>query len=215
VGEIIMEAKKIYSETIAKKVIAKFETGGIEGHYFENSQQLIEFLKNLIPKESVIAWGGSMTCVELKVMDFIRSGSFKLLDRDAEKDPVKLMQIFRDSFSADYYFTGTNAITKDGKLVNTDGNGNRVAALCYGPKYVIVIAGTNKIVADEKAAISRIKSLAAPMNAMRLSKPTPCTKTGQCGECYEASICSHTVITRRCSVKGRIKLLLVGENAGF
>jgi hypothetical protein len=109
-----------------------------------------------------------------------------------------------------------NAITKDGKLVNIDGNGNRVAALCYGPKHVVVIAGTNKIVSNEKAALARIKSLAAPMNAMRLSKTTPCTKTGQCAECYEAgTICSHTVITRRCSTKGRIKLLLVGENAGF
>jgi hypothetical protein len=172
-----MEAKKIYNETIAKKVIARFEKGGIDGCYFENQQQLIEFLKEFIPAGSSVAWGGSMTCVELKIMDFIRSGNFKLIDRDSTKEPEEILRIQRDSFFADYYFMSANAITNDGKLVNIDGNGNRVAALCYGPKHVIVIAGTNKIVSNEKAAFARIKNLAAPMNAMRLSKTTPCTKT--------------------------------------
>ena len=110
----------------------------------------------------------------------------------------------------------TNAITLDGQLVNTDGTGNRVAALIYGPENVIIIAGMNKVAATLEEAESRVKNIASPPNAIRLDRNTPCALTGSCHDCFsEGCICSHTVITRRSAIKGRIKLILVGEELGY
>ena len=110
----------------------------------------------------------------------------------------------------------TNASTLDGQLVNTDGTGNRVAALIYGPENVIIIAGMNKVAATLEEAESRVKNIASPPNAIRLDRKTPCALTGSCHDCFaEGCICSHTVITRRSAIKGRIKLILVGEELGY
>ncbi len=109
----------------------------------------------------------------------------------------------------------SNAITMDGKLVNIDGNGNRVAALIYGPENVIVIAGMNKVVKDEADAISRIRNYASPVNTVRLSKNTPCAVTGKCSNCLGNTICGHTVVTRNSAFKGRIKVLLIGDSFGY
>ncbi|MCL2706308.1 MAG: lactate utilization protein, partial [Spirochaetaceae bacterium] len=165
-----MNVKNVYNTIIAERVICNFEQGGIEGHYFENTKSLLTFLKDFIPNGSLVSWGGSMTLDDTGVVEFLRKGNYKILDREAAETPEKLMQLYMDSFSADYYFTGTNAITLDGKLVNLDGRGNRVAAMTFGPKNVIVVAGVNKIVANEQEAISRIRNCGAPLNAIRLSK---------------------------------------------
>ncbi|MCL2481593.1 MAG: lactate utilization protein [Spirochaetaceae bacterium] len=211
-----MDAKNVYNTVIAEKVICNFEQGGIEGHYFENTKLMLTFLKDFIPVGSLVAWGGSMTLDATGVLEFLRKGKYKVLDREAAENPEKLIKLYMDSFSADYYFTGANAITMDGKIVNIDGRGNRVAAMTFGPKNVIVIAGVNKIVANEQEAMSRVKNCAAPLNAIRLSKKAPCVSSGKCEDCFDAGcICSYTVITRRSPVKGRIKVFLVGENLGY
>ncbi|MCP5514017.1 MAG: lactate utilization protein [Spirochaetales bacterium] len=211
-----MDAKKMYYAAVSEKVLKHFERRGIEGHYFDNSKLLLDFLKELIPENSVVSWGGSMTLKETGTMDLLKSGKYKTIDRETADTPEKLNQIFRDALSSDYYFMSSSAITMDGKLLNIDGTGNRVAAICCGPSYVIVVAGMNKIATDEAAAMDRIKNYAAPINVMRLSKNTPCASTGRCEHCVSpGSICSHTVITRRSAVIGRIKVLLVGEDLGF
>ncbi len=211
-----MDVKNVYSAVIAEKVICSFEQRGIEGHFFDSSKSLISFIKDLVSKDSLVSWGGSITLNDTGILDFLRKGNYKILDREAAETPEKLMQLYRDSFSSDYYFTGTNAITMDGKLVNIDGRGNRVAAMSYGPKNVIVVAGINKIVLNEKEALSRVKNYAAPLNSIRLSKATPCVSTGKCEDCFEPGcICSYIVVTRRSPIKGRIKVLLVGETLGY
>ncbi|MCL2294093.1 MAG: lactate utilization protein [Spirochaetes bacterium] len=210
------DVKKTYNAAIAGKLICSFRQRGIEGHYFEDSKSLIPFLKDLIPAGSLVSWGGSMTLNETGVLDFLRKGKYKVLDRDAAETPEKLAELYIESFSADYYFTSANAITLDGMLVNIDGRGNRVAAMCYGPKNVIVIAGINKVAADEKEAISRIRNHAAPLNAIRLSKVTPCVSSGICENCFDPGcICSYTVITRKSNIPDRIKVFLVGEDLGY
>ncbi len=211
-----MDAKKMYYAAVSEKVLKHFERRGIEGHYFDNSKLLLDFLKELIPENSVVSWGGSMTLEETGTMDLLKSGKYKAIDRETADTPEKLIQAYRDALSSDYYFMSSSAITMDGKLLNIDGTGNRVAAICCGPSYVVVVAGMNKIATDEEAAMDRIKNYAAPLNVMRLSKNTPCASTGKCEHCVSpASICSHTVITRRSAVIGRIKVLLVGEDLGF
>ena len=211
-----MEVKNTYNKIIAEKLICNFKKRGIEGCYFENSKSLIPYIKELIPDGALVSWGGSMTLNDTGIFEFLRKGNYKVLDRDAGHTPEKLMQVFIDSFSADYYFTGTNAITIDGKLVNVDGRGNRIAAMSFGPKNVIVVSGLNKVVKDEEEAISRIKNYAAPLNAIRLKKETPCVSNGKCGDCFEPGcICSYTVITRKSNIPGRIKVFLVGEDLGY
>ena len=213
-----MDVKNVYNTVIAERVIIGLEQAGFEGHYFENTKSMITFLKDFVPNGSLVSWGGSITLDETGVIEFLKKGNYKVLDREAAaaESQEKLMQLYIDTFSADFYFTGTNAITMDGKLVNLDGRGNRVAAMTFGPKNVIVVAGVNKIVANEQEAISRIRNCAAPLNAIRLSKKAPCVSSGKCEDCFDAGcICSYTVITRRSPVKGRIKVFLIGENLGY
>ena len=130
--------------------------------------------------------------------------------------PEDSRKIFHDALMADYYFMSTNAMTIDGELVNIDGNGNRVAALIYGPENVIILAGMNKVAKDVAEAIDRVHLTATPMNCVRLNKQTPCAVTGVCADCLSPDcICNQVVITRRSGIQGRIKVILIGEEFGY
>ena len=211
--------QKVRSEyylACADKIIAAMKTRQMECIYFENRKDMLEYLKAVIPAKATAAWGGSMTLKDSGVIDLLRGGLCKIIDRDAAKTPEEAHKCMHQAFNADCYFLSANAITMAGKRVNIDGNGNRVAALIYGPKDVYVIAGMNKVVKDEDAAMDRIKNMAAPMNAMRLTTGAPCTKTGNCMHCKgSGTICCHTVVTRYSRHPGRIKVLLVGEELGY
>ena len=205
-----------YYLACADKIIAAMKTRQMECIYFDNRKDMLEYLKAVIPAKATAAWGGSMTLKDSGVIDLLRGGLCKIIDRDAAKTPEEAHKCMHQAFNADCYFLSANAITMDGKLVNIDGNGNRVAALIYGPKDVYVIAGMNKVVKDEEAAMDRIKNMAAPMNAMRLTTGAPCTKTGNCMHCKgSGTIRCHTVVTRYSRHPGRIKVLLVGEELGY
>ena len=210
-----MEPVKQYYKNLSESLAKEFSKRNIETRYFEDCEVLLDYLKKLLPENTVVSWGGSMTLGETGVADFLKSGKFKILDRAAAAGPEDRHRIFREALSADYYFMSSNAITMDGKLVNIDATGNRVAALCYGPDNVIIVAGMNKVVKDEEAAVSRIKNYASPINTIRISRNTPCSKTGKCADCLGDTICSHTVITRNSFPEGRIKLLLVGGVFGY
>jgi len=185
--------------------------------YVESKDQVVDKVAELIKEGETVAVGGSVTLEETGVLEHLRSGRYNFLDRYADglsRDQVE--EIFRKSFFADTYLTSTNAITEDGELYNVDGNGNRVAAMIYGPKSVIVVAGINKIVKNTDEAIERVRRIAAPANTVRLNKNTPCTKTGYCVDCRtdDRICCSYTVF-RLQRVKDRIKVILVGESLGF
>ena len=116
----------------------------------------------------------------------------------------------------DVFFMSINVITLEGEFVNIDGNGNRVAALCYGPKQVVIVAGMNKVVSDVGSAVKRIKTHACPANTIRLGRDTPCAETGKCSNCLQLGVtaCSMTVVTRFCNL-GRIHVILVNDNLGY
>lgn len=185
--------------------------------YVDSKKEVPEKIAELIKPGETVSCGGSMSLFETGVIDYLRSGRYKFLDRYAEGLTREQMEdIYRQSFFADSYVTGTNAITLDGKLYNVDGNGNRVAAMIYGPKSVIVVAGINKLVTDLDEAFERVKNIAAPANAVRLSRKTPCVKTGTCMDCRsEDRICSSYVVLGWQKAKDRIKVILVGENLGY
>jgi L-lactate utilization protein LutB len=175
-----------------------------------------KILPKLAPKS--ISWGGSMTFVATELYDMLKAyPNAEILDTfDKSLSPEESLERRRQSLLVDLFITGTNAVTCSGELVNLDMIGNRVAGITFGPRNVVVIVGRNKVVEDLDAAIERIKDYAAPVNAMRLNKKTPCAKTGACEECKSPErICNSWTITQKSFPKGRIKVILVNENLGL
>ncbi len=211
-----MESKKKFYENQAVTIIKAMQKRNFEGYYAPDAKAAKELALSFVSDNSLVSFGGSMTLTDSGILDGLRNMSIELLDRSIAETPEEVAKIYRGSFSADTYFTSTNAITLEGELVNIDGNGNRIAALIFGPKQVVVVAGMNKVTINVDEAINRVKNLASPPNTVRLSKNTPCAKTGKCHDCYsEDCICNNTVITRRTGTPGRIKIILVGEELGY
>lgn len=170
----------------------------------------------LIPEQSTVGLGGSVTLDELGIVERIRNGPWKLIDRYRTKSWDERMQRYREALDADVFVTGVNAITNQGWLVDMDSSGNRVAATIFGPRKVIVVAGANKIVEGLDEAFSRIREI-APMNCRRLGHKTPCAETGSCADCEIAeSMCNYVGIVRTgLKENGRFHLVLVAESLGF
>ncbi|MDR3048229.1 MAG: lactate utilization protein [Elusimicrobiota bacterium] len=202
---------------IAQKVVENLKSRKFDAYFVENAKDAVEKAISLIPKGSVVSWGGSMTLVEIGMQERIYKEGFTVIDRDKAKDPQERAELSRKALLSDVYLTSTNAISQDGVLINTDGFGNRVAAMTFGPKSVIVIAGINKICKTLEEAYLRVKNHASPLNAARLSlTKTACASTGFCQDCKsDESVCSFTVQTRMSKVPGRMKVIIVGENLGY
>lgn len=186
-------------------------------HYMENTIQLQEALKAMLPPDSTVAVGGSVTLFESGVIDLLRKGPYTFWDRyEQGLTPADIRQVYLKSFDADYYFASSNALTEDGCLFNVDGTGNRTAAMIYGPKQVIVIVGINKIVKDADAAIERNQKTAAPANAKRLNRNTPCAQTGFCIDCNSPErVCSDYVLMKHQANPERIHVFIVNEVLGY
>ena len=211
-----MGPKKEALKTTAQTIINWLGKRNMEGFYYETAKEAVEAALAMVPAGSVVSWGGSETILETGMVDALRADDYNCLDRYTAKTPEETREIFLKSFAADYYFMSTNAITTKGELVNIDGNANRVACLCYGPSHIIMLVGMNKVAADVESAVKRIRTYACPANATRLKKGTPCAKVGVCGDCLlEECFCNEIVVTRRSGHKGRIKVLLIGEEVGF
>lgn len=189
----------------------------MEPYYAENSAQACDIVRRLVKDDKLITSGGSMTLKECGVIDMLGSefgGAY--LDRSAGKDRDAVEEIMRKAFVSDTFLASTNALTEDGELYNVDGNGNRVSAMIYGPKQVIIIAGVNKIVKDLSEAKERVEKIAAPKNTVRLERSTPCVKTGVCGHCRsEDRICCSYVTLAQQRVPDRIKVIIVNEDLGY
>ena len=165
-----------------------------------------------------VSWGGSMTFVGTRLYEALKNDPrYAVIDTyDKSLSPEQSIQRRRDSLLVDLFITGTNAVTEDGQLVNLDMIGNRVAALTFGPRHVLIFVGRNKIVADRTAAMARIKSYAAPVNVMRLDKKSPCGQTGRCEDCSSPDrICNTWTITEKSFPKQRVKVVLINEDMGF
>lgn len=211
-----MSIKNEYYKNLANTVLKGFEKRFIEGYYCETATEAKELALSLVPANSKVSFGGSVTLDETGVLAELRSrDDITLYDRATATTPEENKQIMHDALSCDYYFMSSNAITIDGELVNIDGNGNRVAALIYGPDNVILLAGMNKIVKNVEEGISRTRNVASPQNCIRLDKDTPCKVNGVCGNCLKDTICDQIVITRASRVPKRIKVILIGEELGF
>jgi len=211
-----MKNKKQNYAHMAATIIKNLEKRNMKGYYCEDSAAAVAKVLELIPEGASIGWGGSMTLFESGIMDAIKDGKYRIIDRDSAKTPEEQRKIYGEICCSDYFLMSTNAITLDGELVNVDARGNRVSFLCFGPQHVLVIAGVNKIVTDVDCGIKRTRNIAAPANTIRLNRATPCSVTGRCGDCQSPDcICGHTVVTRRSVFKDRITVILVGEELGY
>lgn len=200
-----------------ERVIKSLEKNNMVGYYVEDEKEALDKIKELLKEETIITAGGSRSLFEIGAIDFLRKGNYNFLDRDKEGiTKEECEKIYRDAFFADTYLCSTNVITEEGELYNIDGNGNRVAAMIFGPKEVIVVAGINKIVKNMEEAETRLKNIAAPANAKRLNLDTPCAKVGYCVDCNSDNrICASYVTLRRQRKMGRIKVIIVNKNLGY
>ena len=201
---------------LAKTVIANLEKRHFEAYYCPTSAEALQKALELMPEGSSVGWGGSVTIQDIGLTKAVHEKNYTVIDRDLAKSPEEAAELQRKCLLTDYFLTSTNAISEDGILVNIDGNGNRLAAMCFGPKNVIVVCGMNKVAQNLDAAISRARFTAATINAGRFDIKTPCKATGKCHNCISPdSICSKILITRTCRPVNRIKVILVGEELGF
>jgi len=201
-----------YNQLLAQKLIEEFEKRNMEGYYCETKADALKKLLDIIPKETVVSYGGSVTLKETGAIEALTSGDYRFLDPNAAAGATEKEKIAHDALNADYYLMSANAISMTGELVNADGIGNRVAALAFGPKHVVIIAGMNKVETNLESAIMRVKTQAA-QKCLLLYKQD----YSSFDELSQAAsgIISQLVITSMTNFKGRIKIILVGESLGL
>lgn len=209
------ERQKAFAKA-APGIIRNLELRGMEGYFFEDRESCVSAILAMMPKGSVVSWGGSASVTESGMMEALHNGDYELIDRAKASTPEEQRQLFARTVLSDYYFMSSNAITQQGELVNIDGNGNRAACLIHGPSHIMMIVGMNKLTANADDAVRRIRTMACPPNGVRLNTNTPCALTGTCNDCHApACMCSHIIVTRNSRHKGRIKVFLVAEDLGY
>lgn len=198
---------------LAQKVIKGLESRNMKGYYAEDKEEALRIALELIPEGGSVAMGGSMTAVETGLVDAVKNGNYRFIDRETIPDRRTAMLA---AYDADVFISSVNAMTDDGVLVNIDGNANRVSAIAFGPKKVVMLVGMNKVCSDADAAMKRARNVAAPANVQRFGLSTPCSKTGACMDCKSPdTICCQFLITRFSRHEGRINVILINDDLGF
>ncbi|MBQ7039201.1 MAG: lactate utilization protein [Clostridia bacterium] len=209
-------------------LMENLKKNNMEPFFAETKEEVVSLVESLTNEGDTVSCGGSVTLKETGVSELLKCGRYNFLDRSREGiTPDEVQEIYRKTFSADVFFGSCNALTEKGEIYNVDGNANRVSAITFGPKNVILIVGKNKIVKDLKEAEIRVKTICAPRNCQRLGLETYCAKTGRCVSlnnenhfmsdgCESESriCCSYTVLGHQ-RTKGRIKVIIVNEDLGF
>lgn len=212
----MLKHRKMQYDKAGPRVAEALNKRYFEAYYCSDREEGLKKVLELIPGEHTVSWGGTMTVDELGIKDALRRRGQAVIDRDTARDPRERGQMLKQALTCDTFLMSANGISADGQLVNIDGTGNRVAALCFGPEQVIVVAGMNKVAGDLDGAMRRAREVAAPINAQRFQLKTPCSVNGLCADCKGPdSICAQIVTTRLCKPAGRIKVILVGEDLGF
>lgn len=210
------EFQKMYYEKRAKVLLKNLQKRHFEAHYCETREAALKKALELIPEGASIGWGGATSAEQIGLLNALRTGEYPVIDRDKATTAQARVEAMRSCLLTDCFITGANALSLEGEMVNIDGMGNRVGAIVYGPKKVIVIAGMNKVMDTLDDAVNRARTVAAPVNKQRFGGETPCGVTGTCADCLsEGCICNQILITRNCRPAGRIAFILVGEELGF
>lgn len=210
-----MSAISDFYEKQAASIIKALNKRQMNGHFCPDGKSAVKYVLSLIPEGSSVTWGGSESIRQCGLLDALKQAPVKLMDR-AKVKPEDMKAFYRSAFSADFFLMSANAVTLDGQIVNIDGNGNRVAALSFGPDHVILVVGMNKVVSTLEEAVDRAHNIAAPPNSIRLGLDTPCTKDGVCHNCFSRQkICNMLHVLHFSRDPERIHVVLVGEALGF
>ncbi|MBQ6831247.1 MAG: lactate utilization protein [Oscillospiraceae bacterium] len=205
-----------YYDKRGEVLVKNLQSRHFDAYYCQTKEEALAKALELIPQGASVGWGGAMSAEQIGLIDAVKNGDFKAIDRSAAKTQQERTELEKACMFCDVFLTGANGLSLDGQMVNIDGTGNRVAATIYGPEKVLVIAGMNKVEDDLEAAVRRARTVAAPMNQQRFMKKNPCSVTGSCADCKsESCICNQIVITRHCRPTGRIVFILVGETLGL
>lgn len=208
--------KKNFYEKRAQILVKNLQSRHFDACYCADKEAALKKALELIPEGVSVGWGGAYSAQQIGLMEAVKEGNYTVYDRDLCTTLEERVKMMKKCLTADVFLTGANAISLDGQMVNIDGNGNRVAAIVYGPDSIIVIAGMNKVVDTLEDAVQRARTIAAPMNQQRFPNKTPCKETGSCADCRSPEcICNQILITRNCRPAGRIKFILVGEELGL
>ena len=203
--------------TLIEEAIVNFSKNRIKLSYFEDTEIFYKYIDNLIKPKQTVGVGDSVSFEEIGLYDYLRNLDINFLDKynkELTKEEKKALYI--NNFSSDIFFSGINALSSEGKIYNLDGNGSRVAPIIYGPKKVILVCGINKLVKNEKEALDRIKLKAAPLDAIRLNKKTPCVKTKICMDCKSPDkICNYMTVIQGQFDPDRIEILLINRELGY
>ena len=196
-------------------MIANLERRHFEAYYCNTSAEAVELVTSLVPEGSTVTWGGSASIRDTGITDALKRGPYTVYDRDGITDVHEKEAVYRKAFGCDYYLSSVNAMSEDGVMVNIDGNGNRVAAITWGPRRVILVVGLNKVCQDVPSALARARSTAAPVNAARFDINTPCQADGICHNCHSPeSICNYIHFLRNSHPAKRHIVILAGEDVG-
>ena len=211
-----MTPKQLCYDKRGEILVKNLQNRHFEAYYCPNRESALKKALELIPEGASVGWGGAMSCGQIGLLDALRQGKYQVFDRERCETPEEKEQAMRNGLTADVFLTGANGLSLDGQMVNIDGTGNRVAAIVYGPKKILVVAGMNKVMDTLEAAVRRARTVAAPMNQQRFMLNNPCSVTGTCGDCKsETCICNQILITRHCRPVGRIQFVIVGEDLGL
>ena len=213
-----MSPKEQRNELLAAHLVEQLKHRHYDAIYCATSDEAVSAIVDMIPDGSSVTWGGSMTIRDMGLTKALHEkNNIEVWDRDLAPNREAAQEIYHNAFSADYYLSSVNAISEDGLIVNIDGNGNRVAAITFGPKHVILVVGLNKVAQNLDAAIARARSVAAPINATRFADlKSPCKTDGVCHNCKSIDcLCNYIQIMRNSRPAGRHTVVFVGEDLGF
>ncbi len=208
--------RQLRYEKSAEQVAKALRRRNFTADIVPNAASAVQLLLSRIDRADVIGFGGSLTLAQIGAIAALKENGFTVLDRDCAKTPAERVELMRRALHSDVFLMSSNAISEDGQLVNMDGNGNRLAALLYGPREVYVLVGMNKVAKTLDDAIARCRNIAAPENAQRFGVSTPCSLTGQCQNCTSPDcICAQMVVTRMSKPAGRIHVVLILDDLGM
>ena len=208
--------KELMYEKRGKILVKNLQSRHFDAVYCATREEALKKALEWIPEGATVGWGGAMTAQQIGLIDAVNSGPYTAMDRANCATPEAREAMMHKHLTSDVFLTGANGMSLDGQMVNIDGTGNRVAAIAYGPKTVLVLVGMNKVMDTLDEAVRRARTVAAPLNQQRFLLDNPCSTTGTCADCKSPTcICNQIIITRNCRPQGRIKFVLIGEDLGL
>lgn len=212
-----MNVNSWHNDLLGQRVVEALKKNDFDAVYFSSREEAVKYMLDLIPAGAFVGFGGSVTLGELSISEKALAKGAKVLDHNKPGlSPEEKMEIRRRQLVSDVFLSSTNALTLDGCLVNIDGAGNRVAAMTFGPKKVVVVAGINKICRDTTDAFTRIQTVASPRNNKRLGLSNPCTVSGTCEDCRaKTRICRAYSVMKKKPMLTDMTVIIIGENLGY